>query len=209
MLRLSTSFVAATTLAAAVLAVPAIAAGPDLGKPAPDFAAADTTGKTVTLADFKGKLVILEWSNHQCPYVRKHYGAGNMQKTQEAARALGVTWITIISSAPGEQGHVNAAEANKLTTERSAKPHHVVLDPKGQIGRLYSARVTPHMFIIGADGKLLYKGAIDSIRSSRQSDIANAKNYVTAALGEIKAGKPIADTDTVAYGCTIHYKDGS
>lgn len=208
MLKFSTNFVAATTLAA-MLAVPALAAGPDLGKPAPDFSAADTTGKTVKLADFKGKLVILEWSNHQCPYVRKHYGAGNMQKTQEAARALGVTWITIISSAPGEQGHVNAAEANKLTTERNAKPHHVVLDPKGQIGRLYSARVTPHMFLIGADGKLLYKGAIDSIRSSRQSDIANAKNYVTAALGEIKAGKPIADTDTVAYGCTIHYKDGS
>jgi peroxiredoxin len=199
---------AATTLAA-VLAVPAFAAGPDLGKPAPDFAAADTHGKPVKLGDLKGKLVILEWSNHQCPYVRKHYGAGNMQKTQEAARALGVTWITIISSAPGEQGHVNAAEANKLTSERGAKPHHVVLDPKGQIGRMYAARVTPHMFIIGTDGKLLYKGAIDSIRSSRQSDIANAKNYVTAALGEIKSGKQVADADTVAYGCTIHYKDGS
>ena len=198
-----------TTLAAAVLAVPALAAGPDLGKPAPDFAAADTNGKQVRLADFKGKLVILEWSNHQCPYVRKHYGAGNMQKTQEAARALGVTWITIISSAPGEQGHVNAAEANKLTTERNAKPHHVVLDPKGQIGRQYAARVTPHMFVIGTDGKLLYKGAIDSIRSSRPSDIPNAKNYVTAALGEIKDGKKVAEADTIAYGCTIHYKDGS
>ena len=198
-----------TTLAAVAVAGAAFAAGPDLGKPAPDFAAADTTGKPVKLSDFKGKLVILEWSNHQCPYVRKHYGAGNMQKTQEAARAMGVTWITIISSAPGEQGHVNAAEANKLTTERNAKPHHVVLDPKGQIGRLYVARVTPHMFIIGTDGKLLYKGGIDSIRSSRQSDIASAKNYVTAALGEIKGGKQIADADTVAYGCTIHYKDGS
>jgi peroxiredoxin len=208
MLKLTTSFVA-TALAAAVLALPALAAEPDLGKPAPDFAAADTNGKPVKLADFKGKLVILEWSNHQCPYVRKHYGAGNMQKTQEAARALGVTWITIISSAPGEQGHVNAAEANKLTAERNAKPHHVVLDPKGQIGRQYAARVTPHMYIVGTDGKLLYKGAIDSIRSSRQSDIANAKNYVTAALGEIKAGKPIADADTAAYGCTIHYKEGS
>jgi hypothetical protein len=141
--------------------------------------------------------------------VRKHYGAGNMQKTQEAARALGVTWITIISSAPGEQGHVNAAEANKLTTERNAKPHHVVLDPAGKIGRMYAARVTPHMFIVGTDGKLLYKGAIDSIRSSRQSDLANAKNYVTAALSEIKGGKHVADADTVAYGCTIHYKEGS
>jgi peroxiredoxin len=200
--------IAATTLAA-VLAAPSWAAGPDLGKPAPDFAAADTYGKPVKLADFKGKLVILEWSNHQCPYVRKHYGAGNMQKTQEAARALGVTWITVISSAPGEQGHVNAAEANKLTGERNAKPHHVVLDPQGKIGRMYAARVTPHMFIVGTDGKLLYKGAIDSIRSSRQSDIPNAKNYVAAALGEIKSGKQVADADTVAYGCTIHYKEGS
>ena len=198
-----------TTLAAVAVAGAAFAAGPDLGKPAPDFAAADTTGKPVKLSDFKWKLVILEWSNHQCPYVRKHYGAGNMQKTQEAARAMGVTWITIISSAPGEQGHVNAAEANKIAAERNAKPHHIVLDPKGQIGRLYEARVTPHMFIIGTDGKLLYKGGIDSIRSSRQSDIASAKNYVTAALGEIKGGKQIADADTIAYGCTIHYKDGS
>mgnify|MGYP000864625906 FL=1 len=199
----------ATTLAAAALSVPAFAMGPDLGKPAPDFAATDTHGKAVKLSGLKGKLVILEWSNHQCPYVRKHYGAGNMQKTQEAAKALGVTWITIISSAPGEQGHVNADEANKLTVERKARPDHVVLDPRGQIGRLYAARVTPHMFVIGADGALLYKGAIDSIRSSRQSDIASAKNYVTAALGEIKSGKQVADADTVAYGCTIHYKEGS
>ena len=200
-----------TTLAAAAIAFAtgAGAAGPDLDKAAPDFTGTDTDGKTVRLADFKGKLVILEWSNHQCPYVRKHYGAGNMQKTQAAARDLGVVWVTIISSAPGEQGHVNAAEANRLTTERNAKPHHVLLDPRGQIGRLYAARVTPHMFIVGTDGKLLYKGAIDSIRSSRVSDIDKAKNYVTAALGEIKAGKPVADADTIAYGCTIHYKEGS
>jgi peroxiredoxin len=209
MLKLLAATLASAMLAVPTLSGPALAAGPDLGKPAPDFAAADTNGKQIRLADMKGKLVILEWSNHQCPYVRKHYGAGNMQKTQEAARALGVTWITIISSAPGEQGHVNESEANKLTAERNAKPHHVVLDPQGKIGRQYAARVTPHMFVIGTDGKLLYKGAIDSIRSARQSDIPNAKNYVTAALGEIKAGKPVADADTVAYGCTIHYKEGS
>lgn len=182
---------------------------PDLGKTAPDFSATSTKGASVKLSDFKGKLVVLEWSNHQCPYVRKHYGSGNMQKTQAAAKALGVVWVTIISSAPGEQGHVDAAEADKLTVERKASPAHVVLDPRGQIGRLYAAKVTPHMFIIGTDGALLYKGAIDSIRSSRQADIEKAKNYVTAALGEIKAGKPVTDTDTAAYGCTIHYKDGS
>ena len=182
---------------------------PDLGKTAPDFTVTDTKGAAVKLSSFKGKLVVLEWSNHQCPYVRKHYGSGNMQKTQAAARDLGVVWITIISSAPGEQGHVNAAEADKLTAERNAKPVHVVLDPRGQIGRLYAAKVTPHMFIIGTDGSLLYKGAIDSIRSSRVADIEKAKNYVTVALGEIKAGKPVVDTDTAAYGCTIHYKEGS
>jgi hypothetical protein len=199
----------ACTVAALALASAAPAAGPDLSKPAPDFTATDTKGKTVRLADLKGKLVVLEWSNHQCPYVRKHYGSGNMQKTQAAARALGVVWITIVSSGPGEQGHVDAAAADRLTAERDAKPSHVVLDPEGRIGRAYAARVTPHMFIIGTDGALLYKGAIDSIRSSRQSDIPKAKNYVTAALGEIKAGKPIADSDTIAYGCTIHYKEGS
>ena len=195
----------------AVLAVAATAQArePDLGKTAPDFTATNTKGTPVKLADFKGKLVILEWSNHQCPYVRKHYGSGNMQKTQAMAKELGVVWITIISSAPGEQGHVDAAEADKLTIERKAQPAHVVLDPRGQIGRLYAAKVTPHMFIIGTDGNLLYKGAIDSIRSSRQADIEKAKNYVTAALGEIKDKKPITDKDTAAYGCTIHYKDGS
>jgi peroxiredoxin len=195
--------------AVALLGGAAVAAGPDLGKPAPEFAGTDTTGKAIHLGDFKGKLVVLEWSNHQCPYVRKHYGAGNMQKTQAAARELGVVWITIISSGPGEQGHVTAAQANLLTLERNAKPSHVLLDPEGRIGRMYAARVTPHMFVIGTDGKLLYKGAIDSIRSSRRTDIEKAKNYVTAALGEIKAGKPIADADTIAYGCTIHYKEGS
>ena len=209
MLKLLTTAMVVVAFAAPTVSGPAFAAGLDLGKPAPDFAAVDTNGKPVRLSDLKGKLVVLEWSNHQCPYVRKHYGAGNMQKTQGLAQAMGVTWITIISSAPGEQGHVNAAEANKLTVERGAKPSTVVLDPQGKIGRLYAARVTPHMFIIGTDGTLLYKGGIDSIRSSRQSDIAQAKNYVVSALGELKAGKQIADADTIAYGCTIHYRDGS
>jgi hypothetical protein len=209
MRKLSIWTVTAAVLAAVVPGGPVAAAGPDLGKPAPEFSGTDTTGKPVSLADLKGKLVVLEWSNHQRPYVRKHYGAGNMQKTQAAARELGVVWITIISSGPGEQGHVTAAQANRLTTERNAMPSHVLLDPEGRIGRAYAARVTPHMFIIGTDGRLLYKGAIDSIRSSRPSDIEKAKNYVSAALGEIKAGKPVADADTIAYGCTIHYKEGS
>jgi cytochrome oxidase Cu insertion factor (SCO1/SenC/PrrC family) len=199
-------------LAFASLMVAASAANardPDIGKPAPDFAGTDTRGAAVRLSDFRGKTVVLEWSNHECPYVRKHYGSGNMQKTQAAARAMGVVWLTIISSAPGEQGYVQAAEADRLTVERNAKPSAVLLDPAGKIGRLYGARNTPHMFIVGKDGTLLYKGGIDSIRTSRVADIARAKNYVTAALGEIAAGKPITDADTTPYGCTIHYHDES
>jgi hypothetical protein len=155
----------------------AFAAGPDLASPRRN-SPPDTHGKPVKLADLR-QARDPQWSTHQCPYVRKHYGAGNMQKMQEAARALGVTWITIISSAPGEQGHVHAAEANKPTTERNAKPHHVVLDPAGKIGACMR-RVTPHMFIVGTDGKLLYKAP--STRSARGARAtSSAKNYVTAA----------------------------
>lgn len=198
----------AIALAVSFAAAP-LAAEPTIGKPAPDFTGVDGDGKPVKLSDFRGKLVVLEWTNHGCPYVRKHYGADNMQKTQKAARADGAVWLSIISSAPGNQGHVNGAEANKLTAERGAQPSRVLLDPQGRIGRLYDARVTPHMFIVGKDGNLLYMGGIDSIPSWRTDDIAKAKNFVLAALGEIKAGKPVTDHATRAYGCTIHYKDGS
>jgi peroxiredoxin len=203
-----TAFSVAAALAL-TLAAPPLAAEPTIGKPAPDFTAIDSDGKPVRLADFRGKLVVLEWTNHQCPYVRKHYGADNMQKTQKAARADNVVWLSIISSGPGAQGHVGGAEANALSRSRGAMPSHVLLDPEGRVGRLYEARVTPHMFIIGKDGTLLYMGGIDSIPSWRTDDIAKAKNYVLAALGEIKAGKRVSDAATRAYGCTIHYKEGS
>lgn len=193
----------------ALFATPAWADGPALGKAAPDFVGVDSKGQKVRLADLKGKLVVLEWTNHGCPYVRKHYNSGNMQKVQGVAREQGVVWLSIVSSPEGAQGHVNGAEADKLTADRNAKPSHVLLDPKGQIGRLYGARVTPHMYIVGADGTLLYKGGIDSIRSSRIDDIAKAKNYVLAALDDIKAGRKVAEADTIAYGCTIHYRDGA
>jgi peroxiredoxin len=179
--------------------------GPEVGKSAPDFTAVDSNGKSVKLSQFRGKLVVLEWTNHDCPYVGKHYRSKNMQKTQKAARAMGAVWLSIISSAPGREGHVKGAEANKLTTSRGASPSHVLLDPKGVIGRRYEATTTPQMFIINKTGTLLYMGAIDSIRSARTSDIPRAKNYVLAALGQIKAGKPVSDPVTRQYGCSVKY----
>lgn len=204
-MRLMTK-IAAGTLAAALLASPAAATTtPKIGQMAPDFTGVDSNGKTVKLSALRGKLVVLEWTNHDCPYVVKHYQTGNMQKTQKAARKLGVVWLSIISSAPGRQGHVDGPTANKLTKSRSAAPAHVLLDPKGVIGRAYEATNTPHMFVIGKSGTLLYMGAIDSIRSARHSDVPKATNYVTAALDQIAAGKKVAEPVTRQYGCSVKY----
>ena len=191
--------------AAALLATPAAASTAEVGKMAPDFTGVDSNGKTVKLSSLRGKLVVLEWTNHDCPYVVKHYSSKNMQKTQQAARKMGVVWLSIISSAPGTQGHVGGAEANDLTKSRGAAPSHVLLDPKGTIGRRYEATNTPHMLIIGKDGMLLYQGAIDSIRSARVSDVPRAKNYVLAALSEIAAGKKVSEPVTRQYGCSVKY----
>ena len=190
--------------AAIVLAAPAIAS-PQVGKTAPDFTGVDSNGARVTLSALRGKLVVLEWTNHGCPFVSKHYGAGNMQKTQKAARVMGAVWLSVISSAPGRQGHVDGAGANRLTETRDAAPSHVILDPKGTIGRKYEPTNTPHMFIVGKDGTLLYMGAIDSIRSANPADIPRAKNYVTAALGEIAAGRKVSEPVTRQYGCSVKY----
>jgi peroxiredoxin len=190
-------------------AAPSLAAGVKVGAKAPEFTAVDSQGKTVRLADFRGKLVVLEWTNHDCPYVRKHYRSGNMQRHQAEAAKDGVVWLTIISSDTGTQGFVSAAEANALTESRKAQPRHVLFDTAGTIGRAYDAKVTPHMYIIGKDGTLLYQGGIDSIASTRDADIERAKPYVRAALEEIKAGKPVTDHTTRAYGCTIKYRPGA
>ena len=195
----------AAAVAAVFLAAPAAASAPEVGKTAPDFTGVDSNGASVTLSALRGKLVVLEWTNHGCPYVSKHYGAGNMQKTQKAARAMGAVWLSIISSAPGRQGHVDGAEANRLSKTRGAAPSHVILDPKGTIGRKYEATNTPHMFIVGKDGALLYMGAIDSIRSANPADIPRAKNYVTAALNEIAAGRKVSEPVTRQYGCSVKY----
>jgi peroxiredoxin len=192
---------------AAVALMPAVsfAASPDLGKPAPLFTAVDSNGKTWSLADLKGKVVVLETTNHDCPYVRKHYTARNMQTQQREAAAKGVVWLTSASSATGQEGYVTAAQANELTKSRDAAPAAVLLDPQSKIARAYGATVTPHMYIIDANGTLVYKGGIDSIPSADISDIPKAKQYVRVGLDEVLAGKPVSDPSTRPYGCSLKY----
>ena len=181
------------------------AAEPVVGRPAPAFTGVDTKGNKVSLGDFLGKTVILEWTNHDCPFVRKHYNSGNMQMTQKKAADDGVVWLSVISSASGEQGNVSPEQADALTVERKAHPSAVLLDPSGAIGRLYDARTTPHMFIIDAKGVLTYHGAIDSIKSADVNDIPKAQNYVLNALAQMKAGKRVKPQGTRPYGCSVKY----
>jgi peroxiredoxin len=191
--------------AALVLAPASAFAAADLGKPAPAFSATDSAGKSWSLAELKGKVVVLETTNHDCPYVRKHYNSTNMQTQQREAAAKGVVWLTVASSATGEEGFVTAAQANELTQQRNAAPAAFLLDPKSRIARAYGATVTPHMYIVDASGVLVYKGGIDSIPSSSQSDIPKAKQYVRVALDEVLAGKPVSDASTRPYGCSLKY----
>ncbi|VUD47621.1 Thiol-disulfide oxidoreductase ResA [Thalassocella blandensis] len=180
-------------------------ASPDIGKPAPEFTLKNTDGKEVNLADFKGKTVVLEWTNHQCPFVKKHYESGNMQKLQKEATGEGIVWLSIISSAPGKQGFVSSDEAKDLTKSRKAVPSQVLFDPSGKVGKAYSAKTTPHMYIIDDKGTLQYMGGIDSIPSANQDDIGKATNYVTQAIKELKAGKTISQPKTRPYGCSVKY----
>lgn len=188
---------------AVTLGVPAMAT-PIIGQPAPLFTGLDSNGKAVSLDDFANQTVVLEWTNNECPYVRKHYDSGNMQALQSEATAGGAVWLSIISSAPGNEGYVDGTKANKLTESRGAKPTAVVLDPTGAIGHAYEAKTTPHMFVIDK-GKLAYMGGIDDIRSTRKEDIPKATNYVRAALAEIKAGKPVSTPESTPYGCSVKY----
>jgi len=175
------------------------------GNAAPAFTEVNTAGKPISLADFKGKTVILEWTNDGCPFVKKHYNSKNMQQAQAAATADGVVWLSVISSKPGSQGHVDSAGADKLTADRGAKPTHVLLDPDGSMGRAFDAKTTPHMYIITPDGKVAYNGAIDSIKSNRVEDVPKATNYVKAALASLKTGKAPDPALTVPYGCDVKY----
>lgn len=193
------------SVAALALSATAAYAVPTIGQPAPAFSAVDTTGKTRSLAEFKGKTVVLEWTNDGCPYVKKHYGAGNMQKLQQDAAAEGTVWLTIISSAPGKQGYVDGAGADKLTTSRGAKPAAVLLDPKGDVGRAYEAQTTPHMFVIDKTGVLRYMGAIDDQPSTEATSVPKARSYVREALAAVKTGAKVAEAATDPYGCSVKY----
>ena len=191
--------------AVALLALP-VSAAPVVGKPAPNFKLADANGKAVTLSDFRGKTVVLEWHNPGCPFVKKHYG-GNMQKTQAAAAKDGVVWLTINSGAPGKQGHMSGAEAKALVAKVGAKPAAYLLDPRGVVGKAYDAKTTPHMYIIDAKGTLVYAGGIDDKPTANVADIAGARNHVLAALSELKAGKAVSVAASRPYGCSVKYPD--
>lgn len=196
--------VALTCLALAVAAAPA-ALAVKVGEPAPAFTAIDSNGKQVSLAQFKGKYVVLEWHNQGCPFVVKHYGSGNLPKLQKEWTAKQVVWLAIISSAPGKQGFVDGKGANQDMQEHNATPTATLLDPKGEVGRLYGAKTTPHMFIINPQGQLIYNGAIDDKSSADAADIPGAKNYVAQALTEALAGKPVSQPTTPPYGCSVKY----
>lgn len=197
--------IAAFVFGAMATAIPA-GATPVPGQAAPGFAGVNSLGEAVSLADFEGQKVILEWTNHDCPYVKKHYETGNMQQLQRDMTAEGVVWLTVISSAPGTQGHVSAAEANTLTESRDAAPTHVILDPDGVIGRSYEARTTPHMFLIDEDQELQYMGAIDDKPSTRHSTVDGAKNYLRNAYAQVSAGDAVSEASTQPYGCSVKYR---
>jgi len=195
---------------AAALAVPSSArAAATVGQPAPEVSLPDTTGATRSLSAYKGKFVVLEWVNFECPFVGKHYGSGNMQSLQKKYTGQGVVWLTVVSSAPGTQGFVNAEEANRDTQKRGAAPTAVLLDPTGAVGHLYGAQATPHMYVINPEGQLVYMGAIDDTPSADPSDIAHAKNYVAAAIDAVKSGQRVGVPATKAYGCSVKYASGN
>jgi peroxiredoxin len=182
-----------------------LASAATVGAAAPAFSLTSSAGSVVALADQRGKIVVLEWTNHDCPYVRKHYDTGNMQGLQHEATGQGVVWLTIISSAPGRQGHVSPAEANELTVKRKASPSAVLFDPTGTVGKAYGALTTPHMYVITRDGVLAYAGAIDDKPTTRRADVETAQSYVRPALAAVAAGQPVKVPLTRAYGCTIKY----
>jgi peroxiredoxin len=190
--------------ASAVLATP-LAAAPTLGQPAPAFKATDAAGRTRSLAEFRGKTVVLEWTNNGCPYVQKHYNSGHMQGLQREAAKDGVVWLSIVSSAPGMQGYLKPNEAKAWKARVGAASTDVLLDPTGVVGRAYDARTTPHMFIIDKAGKVAYMGGIDDQPSSDPESLKVARNYVIAALADVKAGRPVAEAATRPYGCSVKY----
>ena len=195
----------AAALGTALAFAGSLQAAATVGQPAPAFTLTDTKGTTHSLADFAGKTVVLEWFNHECPFVKKHYGAGNMQRQQAAATGKGVVWLIINSSAAGKQGHVNAEQANAILGEWKSAPTAFLLDHDGTVGQAYGAKTTPHLFVIDGGGVLRYNGAIDSTPSADPADIPGATQYVEAALGDLAANRPVARGMTQPYGCSVKY----
>jgi peroxiredoxin len=192
---------------AAFLAAGAALAGPKIDAPAPAFSGLASNGETVSLDRFKGETIVLEWTNDGCPFVRKHYETGNMQKTQKVANEAGVVWITVISSAPGKQGHADAHRANLLTEERGAEPDFVLLDEKGLVGMAYGAKATPQMALIDKTGALRYAGAIDDRPTTAHASVEGATNFLLAALNSVDAGQTVAIKETKPYGCSVKYEE--
>lgn len=199
--RLSTC----TFLAAVLLAVSAGAQEARVGATAPAFTATDSRGQTESLAQYRGKYVVLEWHNQGCPFTRKHYVSGNMQALQKEWTAKGVAWFTVISSAPGQQGHVTPSEENAYLTRMHAVPTAVLMDSDGKLGRLYNAKTTPQMIVIDPSGMVIYDGAIDDRPTLDPEDVRGARNYVSDALTEAMAGKPVETAFTQPYGCGVKY----
>ena len=179
---------------------------PSVGSAAPDFSVSDSKGKTQSVSQYKGKYVVLEWFNPECPFVKKHYGSGNMQKLQEEFTGKGVVWLSVDSAAPGKQGNLTPEQAEKKMSEWKTHSTAFLLDQDGKAGKTYGAKNTPHMFIINPDGKVIYEGAIDSKASPNPDDIASSTNYVKVALDESLAGKKVSNPNTRPYGCPVKYK---
>jgi peroxiredoxin len=191
--------------ALAALSVSSAQAAAVVGQPAPELSAPDTTGATRSLSAYKGKFVVLEWVNFDCPFVGKHYGSGHMQKLQKDYTGKGVVWLSINSSKTGSQGHFATDKVNALLKEKNAAPTAYLLDTPGTAGRAYGAKTTPHMFIVDPKGTLIYAGGIDDTPSTDQADMKTAKNYVSTALDEALAGKPVTTATSQAYGCSVKY----
>jgi peroxiredoxin len=194
---------AALIAAVAALSTSVHAALP--GQPAPGFRATDVNGKTVSLADFRGKTVVLEWNNPNCPFVQKHYTSGNMQSLQQKNMESGVVWLAVNSTTESHSDYMSPAKLAAWFADQKAAPTAILMDTRGDIGRAYGAKVTPHMYVIDPKGTLIYAGAIDDKRSANPADVKTATNYVAAALADARAGKPVASASTSAYGCTIKY----
>lgn len=195
----------AVLMATGIVGPQAASANLNVGESAPDFVLTDSHGETHALSDYRGRTVILEWTNHDCPYVRKHYGGDNMQALQKEYTDQGAVWLTVISSKPGAQGYVEPEKANELTETRDAHPSAVLLDPAGDVGRAYGAKTTPHMYIVDTEGTLRYQGAIDDKPSARPASLEGATNYVRAAMADLEAGRPVQTAETTAYGCSVKY----